>query len=148
MTTIGESITQTLKSLQSETGLKWSAQLTSKGFILYRKPKNDDEVAAEYNLWRDICCAYFNVSYEELDDESKKGSDVEPRHLCWYMMVSVSMINVDSIVKLLHKQKNRTSVLHEIRKIHAPLFRIYPEERAAGIYESLIELYEKRDVIQ
>lgn len=144
-TVIGDNIKQTVKFLQEKTGLKWTAQLTSKGFILYRKPLNDDSIAFEYNKWRDICCAYFDISYEQLDDESKKGSDVEPRHWCWYMMVAVSMINIDSIVKLLNKQKNRTSVLHAVRKIHSYVYRPNPDEKSCTIFESLYELYELGD---
>lgn len=149
MTTIGDNITTTLDILMRQTDLKWSAQLTSKGFILYRKPRNDDYVAGEYNKWRDICSEFFNVKYEQLDDESRKNKDVHPRHWCWYMMVSVSMINVDTIVSMLNKQKNRTSILHAVRKVHSYLYRRHPEETAQRIFTLLIDKYneQKEEVI-
>lgn len=141
MTTIGNNMKAVTDYLMGETGIKWTSQLTSRGFILYRKPKNDDETVAEYNTWRDICCGVLGVTYEDLDNDSKKGSEVEPRHWCWYMMVAVSYIDIEAIVTLLNGQKNRTSILHAIRKIHSYLYRIRPEEKACKTFDRLVEAY-------
>jgi chromosomal replication initiation ATPase DnaA len=141
MYTIGNAIEETLSSLKEKTGVHWSAQLTSKGFIVYRKPRIDDYVVSEYNKWRDACCEVFNVGYYELDNDDKSNAFVAPRHWCWYMMTSVSLINVDSIIKLLNNQKNRTSVLHAIRKIHFYIYRRNPDKKSVDTFSKLLNHY-------
>lgn len=143
MYTIGTAIEGVLSELKDKTGLHWTAQLTSKGFIVYRKPRSDEYVVAEYNKWRDACCSVFRVEHYDLDNDDKRNSFVAPRHWCWYMMVSVSMLNVDSIVKLLNNQKNRTSVLHAIRKIHFYIHRRFPDKSAVETFNKLLSHYQK-----
>lgn len=142
MVPIGLLVENTLQDLVDKTGIKWTAQLTSRGFMVYRKTRNDEYVVQEYNKWRDACCAVFNIGYEDLDNDIRDGKNVSCRHWCWYMMVSVSMINIDSIVKLLNKQKDRTSVLHAIRKIHNFIFRKKPDRKSISTYSRLIEYYQ------
>jgi chromosomal replication initiation ATPase DnaA len=142
MTPIGVLIESTLKELSERTGIKWTAQLTSKGFIVYRKQTDEEYIASEYNRWRDSCCAIFNIGYETLDNDIRNGKNVSPRHWCWYMMTSISGVNIDSIVKLLNGQKNRTSVLHAIRKIHNFLYRKTPDRKSIEVYGKLVEYYQ------
>jgi chromosomal replication initiation ATPase DnaA len=142
MYTIGNAIEAVLSELKGKTGLHWSAQLTSKGFIVYRKPRIDEYVVSEYNKWRDACCTVFNVEYNDLDNDDKSNSFVAPRHWCWYMMTSVSMLNVDSIVKMLNNQKNRTSVLHAIRKIHFYIHRKNPDKKSLETFNQLLNHYQ------
>jgi chromosomal replication initiation ATPase DnaA len=142
MTPIGVLIESTLKELSERTGIKWTAQLTSKGFIVYRKQIDEDYIASEYNKWRDACCSIFNIGYDTLDNDIRNGKNVSPRHWCWYMMTSISGVNIDSIVKLLNGQKNRTSVLHAIRKIHNFLYRKAPDRKSIEVYGKLVEYYQ------
>jgi hypothetical protein len=94
--------------------------------------------------WRDACCAIFNVSYDQLDNDDKSNIYVAPRHWCWYMMASVSMLNIDSIVKLLNNQKNRTSVLHAIRKIHFYIHRKNPDRKSMETFNRLLNFYQNQ----
>lgn len=145
MYTIGTAIDTVLSELKGKTGLYWSAQLTSKGFIVYRKPQSDEVAVTEYNRWRDACCEIFGVGYDALDNDDKSNIYVAPRHWCWYMMASVSMLNIDSIVKLLNNQKNRTSVLHAIRKIHFYIHRKNPDRKSMETFHKLINFYKNQN---
>jgi hypothetical protein len=58
------------------------------------------------------------------------------------MMTSVSMLNVDSIVKMLNNQKNRTSVLHAIRKIHFYIHRKNPDKKSLETFNQLLNHYQ------
>lgn len=142
MVPIGIIIESVMNDLNEKTGIKWSAQLTSRGFIVYRKTRDDDYVVHEYNKWREVCCAVFNIGYEDLDNDIRDGKNATPRHWCWYMMMSVSMINIDSIVKMMNSGKNRTSILHAVRKIHNYVFRKRPERKSIETYAKLIEFYQ------
>jgi len=144
MYTIGTAIDSALSDLQEKTGLRWSAQLTSKGFIVYRAPRSDDYVVSEYNKWREACCKVFNVDYSDLDNDDKSNVYVIPRHWCWYMMISVSFLNVDSIVNMLNNQKNRTSILHAIRKIHFYIYRKNPDKSSVEIFNKLLNIYQNQ----